>query len=178
MIDLSFNTSVNLTMPKDLKLEVWASDDKDMCGPSDSLGDIFRMQDLIADNSNPVDMPVEHFFAPHLYLRKINMPAGTLVVGKMHKTEHLNILMSGKCAVRCNGATKIYKAGDIFISTPGIKKVLYVIEDTVWLVPHVTDETDLDKIEQEVIYPEDRLRDSNKQMLVDDTEVQKLLGEL
>ncbi|NBR01299.1 MAG: hypothetical protein EBT97_12810, partial [Actinobacteria bacterium] len=45
------------------------------------------------------DLPLWHAFAPGAYARTIFIPAGTLVVGKIHKHAHLNILIRGRVSV-------------------------------------------------------------------------------
>ena len=42
-----------------------------------------------------VECPLKHYFAPGVYLREIFMPAGSVVIGKIHKTEHFNIIQKG-----------------------------------------------------------------------------------
>lgn len=40
-----------------------------------------------------------------------------------------------------------------FVSEPGTKRAVLALEDTLWTTVHVTDETDLEKIEEYVIAP-------------------------
>jgi hypothetical protein len=40
-----------------------------------------------------------------------------------------------------------------FVSQPGTKRVVYALKDTVWTTVHVTESTDLDEIEAEIIAP-------------------------
>jgi hypothetical protein len=43
------------------------------------------------------------------------------------------------------------EASTVIKSKPGIKRVGYAHEDTVWITVHPTDETDLDKLEENLI---------------------------
>jgi quercetin dioxygenase-like cupin family protein len=97
--------------------------------------------------------PVTHHFSDGIYTREIFMPAGLLVVGKVHKTTHLNVVVSGRCEVMINGEIKEFKAGDIFESLEGSQKTLYIFEDTKWLTIHTNldDEKDVDKLEERYI---------------------------
>ena len=98
--------------------------------------------------------PVSHHFAPGIYLREIFMPAGATVVGKIHRTEHLNILVKGACVIVHDDFTREeLRAPMVFVSKPGVQKVLYILEDMIWMTPHVTPETDLVKLEAELIEP-------------------------
>lgn len=99
-----------------------------------------------------LDCPVVHRFAPGVYLREIHMPADAIVVGKIHKTEHFNILIKGACLiVHDDGRREELKAPMTFVSKAGVQKVLYIIEDMIWQTVHVTPETDLVKLEAELI---------------------------
>ena len=102
-----------------------------------------------------VDLPVLHDFAPGVYARRILMPAGTFVIGKTHKTEHLNIIMSGSANVMIDGQIKVIRAPYIFKSGKGVKKVLYILEDMIWATIHPTEETDLDKLETECVFTDE-----------------------
>lgn len=109
------------------------------------------LRQIESGESKEVICPVTHRFAPNLYLREIFMPAGTQIIGKIHATEHFNILLTGKCTVITAESVEYLEAPYTFISKAGIQKVVIVHEDCIWQTTHVTNETDLEKIESEVI---------------------------
>ena len=39
--------------------------------------------------------PLKHWLAPGIYAREIHLPGGTVVVGKIHRHRHLNIISQG-----------------------------------------------------------------------------------
>lgn len=97
------------------------------------------------------EIPLKHHFSKGVYAREIFIPKGTLVVGKIHKHENLNVISKGEISVMSvDGIFKI-EAPYTFVSAPGAKRVGYTHEDTIWITFHGTDETDLDKIEEEFI---------------------------
>lgn len=98
-----------------------------------------------------IDCPVKHRFSPGLYIREIFMEKDSLVIGKIHATEHFNIILSGECIVVTAEGNEHHKAGDVFISKAGVQKCVANLTDVVWLTTHVTEETDLEKIEKQVI---------------------------
>lgn len=101
-----------------------------------------------------IDCPVRHHFSPGLYLREIFMPAGSIVIGKIHKTEHFNILVKGACVIVHEDFTQEeLRAPMVFVSKAGVQKVLHVTEDMIWMTTHVTEETDLVRLEEELITP-------------------------
>jgi hypothetical protein len=101
-----------------------------------------------------IDCPLKHYFAPGVYLREIFMPSGSVVIGKIHKTEHFNIIERGVCSIfHEDGEREVLQAPMTFVSKSGIQKVLYIHEDTIWKTIHVTAETDLVKLEDILIEP-------------------------
>jgi quercetin dioxygenase-like cupin family protein len=99
-----------------------------------------------------VDMPLQHVFAPGAYARTIFIPAGSVIIGKIHKHQHLNILSMGHVTVYTEGGGEEDLRGPLtMVSPPGTKRAVYAHADTVWTTIHLTDETDLDKIEEHVI---------------------------
>jgi hypothetical protein len=101
-----------------------------------------------------VECPLQHVFAPGAYARTIRIPAGSVIVGKIHKHAHLNILAQGSVIVVTEGAGMEELTGPLtMVSPPGTKRALRTLTDVVWTTIHLTAETDLEKIEAEVIAP-------------------------
>jgi len=98
-----------------------------------------------------VDCPLVHRFAPGVYLREILMPAGTFVIGHLHKTEHFNIVLRGRAIVMIDGETQEIVGPCTFVSGPGVRKVLYIKEDMVWQTIHPTHETNMARLEEDLI---------------------------
>jgi len=97
------------------------------------------------------ECPVKHRFSKGCYIREIFMPKGTLIVGKIHATEHFNILLTGSVTVATAEGVKNISAPYTFISLAGTQKVVAIHEDCIWQTVHVTNSTDLKEIEKEVI---------------------------
>ena len=115
------------------------------------------VQQQITDNVELIDVPVDHHFAPGVYMRQMNAKAGTLVVSKMHRTEHMNILLTGSLTVATEDGIELLKAPLVIKSMPGTKRIGYFHEDSSWITVHPTQTTDLDLIEQQVIVPDDEI---------------------
>lgn len=92
----------------------------------------------------------DHYFAPGIYMRELFIPAGVVITGKIHKTEHFCVVTMGRVRVVTEDGVKELQAGDIIKSMPGAKRCLVALENTVWLNVHhnPTNETDLEKIEE------------------------------
>lgn len=107
--------------------------------------------DIRIDAQECEDKYVTHFFAPGVYARQMLIPAGMVAVGKIHKTSHVSIISSGKISVTTENGTETIEGPYTFINTPGEKRAVYAHEDTLWTTIHPTDETDIRKIEEQVI---------------------------
>jgi quercetin dioxygenase-like cupin family protein len=97
-------------------------------------------------------IPVTHRFANPgtrlgVYAREIFIPKGTVLTGKIHKTEQINFMLKGDMSVLTEEGIKRVQAPFTIVSPPGTKRVAYAHEDTVWTTVHATDETDIEKIE-------------------------------
>ena len=132
--------------------------------------DILAVQDMIqqmiADGvvqSTLDDCTLKHYFTPKdkkygccTYAREMMIPKGTLIIGKIHRHQHLNFITKGKVKVFTEFGAKSLEAPCTFVSEVGLKRAVYAEEDTLWTTVHLTEfteEVDLDKIEQEVISP-------------------------
>ncbi|HDR8950751.1 TPA: SET domain-containing protein-lysine N-methyltransferase [Burkholderia vietnamiensis] len=114
--------------------------------------------------------PVWHHFAPGLYARQMFIPAGTVLTGAVHKTEHL-CLVSGDIEVTTDeGVRRITALQLVIKSAPGAKRAGFARRDTFWTTVHATDETDLDKLAME-------LTESTNQQLLGGCENAQLLAE-
>lgn len=100
-----------------------------------------------------LEAAVDHF-APHVYMRELFIPAGQIAVGKTHKTEHFNIVLKGHVSVASNDFVMTVEAPHIFVSKANTRKVALAHTDTIWLTVHPTDETDTEKLENELVEPE------------------------
>ena len=138
-----------------LMTDIVESDDAEMIPLAHvpTLEEIQRLEAVIGA-CEQVEMPPVHHFANGLYGREIRIPAGTVLTGKQHATEHLNILAEGEITVWTEGGMKRLKAPHVMVSSPGTKRVGYAHTDTVWITVHASKETDLEKLEAELIVPE------------------------
>ena len=101
------------------------------------------------------ELETEHYFSGGMYCRKLIRPAGTLIVGKVHKKDHFFLCAAGEIIAWSEKGMVRLKAGDIICSKPGTKRVTLAVTDAIGITFHKTDETDLDKIELEMIEPDE-----------------------
>ena len=103
-----------------------------------------------------VEMPVTHRFTKGMYIREIQIPAETMLTSMTHKTEHPFVLSKGKIMVTSdNEGSVIYEAPYTGITKAGTRRALHALTDVVWTTFHVTDETDVEKICEQILEPVD-----------------------
>ena len=120
---------------------------------------IFDIEEAIKNNKNPKyqsffndtkNCPLNHYFSDGIYVREITIPAGMVIVGKIHKHRHPNFLIKGKVMVITEQKGEEILEGPCFMmSEGGTKRALYAVTDLVWTTIHhnPTNTQDLDKIE-------------------------------
>ena len=104
------------------------------------------------------DMPeAKHHFIPGVYCREFTMPAGMLVVGKIHKHAHPMMVIKGRAEIVTEFGRDIVETGFCAVSPPGAKRVVLAIEETTFMTFHhnLDDCDDLKIIEERHIEDED-----------------------
>lgn len=91
--------------------------------------------------------PLQHRFAPGVYVREMLIPAGVVATGAVHKTQHITIVV-GHCWLTTEQGMQEFKGYSSFLSEPGMKRAIYAVEPTIVSTVHhnPTDERDLDKL--------------------------------
>jgi hypothetical protein len=121
-----------------------------------------------------VELPLTHMFAPGVYWREMFAPAGTLVVGHMHKTKHFNVLLSGKMVVLVDGKPFEMKAPEVFVSEAGVRKVAYVTQDMRFV--NIFPTAGLEHCGEDIAMLEDELRTKSDGFLEYEAEAKLLSG--
>lgn len=101
-----------------------------------------------------IELETDHFFSPGMYCRRVYRPAGTLIVGKIHKKPHFFLCAKGEIIAWTETGMRKLQAGDVVECQPGTKRVTLATQDSIGITIHKTDETDLDKIEVDLVEPD------------------------
>lgn len=99
-----------------------------------------------------VEIPVKHYFCNGVYAREIFIPKGTIALGKIHKTEHINIISQGDVTVVSHTGRQRIHAPHTAVVGVG-QCAAYAHEDTIWTTFLATTETDPEAIETLFIAP-------------------------
>lgn len=96
-----------------------------------------------------VDCPIQHFFAPGLYVRQIWIPAGVACTGYIHVQSCITTLSRGVIAVSDGEITRELQAPYTFVCRPGTMKAVLVSEEVVWADSYTNtdNETNIEKLE-------------------------------
>lgn len=88
-----------------------------------------------------------------LYTRTLFIPKGCKLVGKIHRKPCVNIVARGDITIMTESGEMRVQAGYTVTSPAGIQKVGHAHEDTIFINVFRTDETDISKIEADLIAP-------------------------
>lgn len=99
--------------------------------------------------------PLEHFFTDGIYSRKITIPQGVTLIGKIHKHEHPIFLISGHLLLRTESGDFNLHGPQFLISKPGEQRIAYAVTEIEWITVHAnpTGTRDLEKLEKQIIAP-------------------------
>ena len=103
-----------------------------------------------------LDLEVVNRFTDGMYIRELHIPAGTMVTTMTHKTQHPFVVSKGKILVTSDteGSVTI-EAPHTGITEPNTRRAAHALTDTIWTTFHVTNETDVAKIAEEILEPKD-----------------------
>lgn len=113
---------------------------------------VLALQEFMAQMPQAPGFTTNHFFAGGMYCRKMYIPKDSLIVSKVHKTEHFFIGCVGELHVAGQGDNYVIRPGDIVPSPIGTKRVVYALTDVVVLTVHKTDLLEADQdLEKELM---------------------------
>ena len=117
------------------------------------IKEILSINEIPGNGGEEAGITWVHRFTPGLYTREMTVPAGVMITGMIHKTEHISIMLSGKMLIPdpVNGGTMEIQAPIVEIAKPGIKRVGIAIEEVIWITVHPTELTDVDEILEQIV---------------------------
>jgi len=81
----------------------------------------------------------KHYFAQGVYVRTLLIPAGTVVVGRIHKQSRVCLILTGKCRFVDEYQDREVVAPWVGEFEAGSKTAVYAITDTLWAAVVGTD---------------------------------------
>lgn len=94
--------------------------------------EIAQLVEVLKANFPLAEMRYTHHFCEGLYARELFIPAGTLIVGKIHLWESITFMLRGEMIIFSSdvGTVRI-KAPQTFLAPAGTRRVAIVLADTV-----------------------------------------------
>jgi hypothetical protein len=94
----------------------------------------------------------KHYFHGGMYCREVFRHAGVLVVGAVHKKEHLYLIVSGTVAITDGeGNVQEVTGPHLFQSKPGTKRAVYAVTDALCMTFHAIEATTVEEAEAELV---------------------------
>ena len=113
-------------------------------------------KNIIADNGNIVyhdKFKYKHTFADGVYVRQMTIAKDEIVIGAIHKHLHVWVLLSGHITVLTEDNIEEYKAPHTVLSTPGVKRIIYGNEESIFTNVHKnpTNTEDIKELEKQIV---------------------------
>ena len=99
------------------------------------------------------NFPLKHTFADGIYIRQMDMKTGSAVIGAIHNHLHAWFLLTGRLVVATEDLIEEYVAPCYVLATPGSKRVIYAVEDSIFINIHKNPNNikDINKLELEIV---------------------------
>jgi len=119
------------------------------------MGSVVDMSPILALKSEmlkheQIELPTEHIFHGGMYCRQMFQPAGTIVLGKVHRSAHFFQVVSGTLQI----GTECVEAPCLMTCEPGVQRALYALTDALYMTIHRTDATTVEQAEAELVEPD------------------------
>lgn len=118
--------------------------------PAEMRVRILELKDKLIASGGTADQPVKHDFCDGMYIRRLFIPKGMLIVGKIHLKDCINMVEKGDISLLTEFGARRASAGYTGVSRAGIMKVGYAHADTVFVNVFRTDKTSIEEIEAEI----------------------------
>lgn len=126
--------------------------------PCPTLPQLERLHQAIETSGIPqLDLAAHtaHHFCRGMYARELRVPAGHVVVGKMHASENFFLLVSGDVTISTNDGVRRLRGPVLAVTKPGDKRVCFAHTDVIMFNFHTrADEAeDLKILEARYVVP-------------------------
>jgi hypothetical protein len=118
------------------------------------LVDVEGFIKALPDSVAASEFPLDHYFVDGMCARAVHIPAGMVVVGKLHKKAHLSVLAQGTLRIFDGLDYKEITAPYVCIDKAGIKRIGYAITDCTFINIVRTDATNVADLENECVLTE------------------------
>jgi hypothetical protein len=115
--------------------------------------DFEKAMSSLQDSVGPetINQQVNHHFANGMYVREMFIPAGQVIVSKIHRDETVNTIAFGAISViSAESGFVTHEAPSVFVSTPMTKRIVMAHTDVIWVTVHKNPDNfrDIAKLEE------------------------------
>jgi len=119
--------------------------------PKPMLDKVKALQDEVSKLPQ-YEPETKHYFHGGMYCREVFRHAGVLVIGAVHKKEHLYLIVSGTVQITDGkGSAQEVTGPHLFKSKPGTKRAVYAVTDTLCMTFHATEAQTVEEAEAELV---------------------------
>lgn len=135
--DLSPADFLNLAVFKSARAVAEAFTSQVPMNPDDVRDRVECLLAEMREHGLKAELPLTHFHTDGLYARELTLPKGTFAIGEIQKFPHVSVISKGEISMlnEDGGFTRV-KAPCTIVSKPGVRKVGFAHEDTVWTTVH------------------------------------------
>ena len=87
----------------------------------------------------------------HVYMKRIDVPAGTELHNHKHTFTHKSILALGTARVTADGESQVINGPAVMTIKKGVQHKVEALSDIVWFCIHASDETDPENIDHTLV---------------------------
>lgn len=122
-------------------------------------------------DGNPVLLEIKttHKFVNGIYIRQVTMPAGSMIISRIHISEHPFAILQGEIDVRTHKGISKLNAPYVGVTMPMTRRILYAVSDCVWATFHV-----MEKPNETVDEILDRIISKRRNPLLTDQEIRMI----
>ena len=126
--------------------------------PNPTMDQLMALQQRMIDMGGDLVGPeVENLFADGVYGRKLVIPAGILLMGKLQRKANITVQLYGDIEVTTDNGPKRLVGQHVFRAPAMTKRIGWTHAETAWVTFHATEETDMALVEADLILPESPL---------------------
>lgn len=93
---------------------------------------------------------IVHSFGDGIYVRECRVPKGWIFTSELHRFDHPFFLLKGRLRICSEDKDITLEAPYYGITPKGTKRLVFTEEDVVWVTCHATEETNTEKIIEEI----------------------------
>ena len=114
---------------------------------------LLNSDDIRIVKGNSDTFPLKHSFSDGIYNREILVKKGGFVIGKIHKHDHTWFLLQGEMMVAGPEGEEYFSAPYYAIAEAGTKRVVYALEDCIFVNvhPNPNNNTNIEELEDEYV---------------------------